>query len=103
MNKSFDLAFGSRRSSKVDQQGHTMLVALFLLTVIATLATLSVSRTAATARFGGRATDYARTERGADGLIEYAYGVWKAAIVQKDQPLNVSEANALTTTGVPTF
>lgn len=55
-----------------------MVGALILLAVIAGLSALAVQRTANSARASARATDFSETERTADGLIEYAFGVWRA-------------------------
>ncbi len=45
-----------------------------------------------TARQGRRANDYIATERGAEGAVEYAFGVWKKRIIGYDRELKGSEA-----------
>jgi hypothetical protein len=85
------------------ESGHAMIVALLLLLIVMSISAVSFSRSSGTARLAARATDYAEVERTSDGLIEYAYGVWKGDTLQKDRRLTVAEAAALTSTGVPTF
>ncbi len=73
--------------------GHTLLWALAVITIIVGISAVAMSRTNGTARMGLRATNFAAAERAADGVIEYAYGVWKTATVQKDAPLSSTLTN----------
>lgn len=78
------------------QQGHAIIVALMILSVISSLSALAIFRTSGSARLNSRAADYAEGERVADGMIEYAYGAWKKAIQNKDgelTPQNLTDLN----------
>lgn len=79
-----------------------MLVALLVTSVAAGLVSVAVLRTGNATRMTTRAVDFADTERAVEGLIEYAFGVWKTRTVQKDSPLTDSEAAALVSSA-PTF
>jgi hypothetical protein len=70
--------------------GHSLLVALTAATILTGMVGLAMLRTTAASRVGARATSYAAAARAADGVMEYAYGVWKSATVQKDGPLKKS-------------
>lgn len=97
MKSSFYIDARRRRES-----GQAILMALVVLTVVAALTGTAMLRTSGTARLATRATDYAEVERISDGMIEYAYGVWKGATQRKDKELTAKEAtDALS--GAPSF
>ena len=73
------------------QKGHAFIVALMVLGVISTLSALAIFRTSGSARLNARAADYAEGERVADGIIEYAYGVWKGATQTRDGALTPTD------------
>ena len=75
--------------------GHTLLVALTAATIVSSLVGVAMLRTSATARIASRANNYAASARAVDGVLEYAYGAWKAAVVQKDGPLNITTDSAV--------
>jgi hypothetical protein len=79
-------------------QGHAFIVALMILAVISSLSALAIVRTSGSARLNSRAADYAEGERVADGIIEYAYGVWKAATQNRDGALTATELTNLNLT-----
>lgn len=85
--------------------GHSFIVALMILAVISSLSAMAIIRTNGSARLNSRATDYAEGERVADGMIEYAYGVWKAATQNQDGALTPTDLTALDLTppAVPNF
>lgn len=70
------------------QEGHTLLWALTVITIITGITGVAMTRTASTSRMASRATNFAGAERAVDGAIEYAYGRWKAASVQKGASLS---------------
>lgn len=82
----------------LQETGHAMIAALMLAGVVASLSAIAMLRTTGTGRFGARATSYAKVERQADGMIEYAYGVWRAATLNADQALKNGDANNLVAT-----
>ena len=84
------------------ESGQAILIALIMVTVIATLAGTAIVRTSGTARIAARATDYAEVERVSDGIIEYAYGVWKGGIQFQGGALTSYQAGQLIAS-VPTF
>ena len=72
------------------QSGQALVAALILTAVTVSIAALVVQRTTGSARMSARSNDYAETERVSDGLIEYAFGVWKAATLAKGAPLGAT-------------
>jgi hypothetical protein len=88
---------------KPAQAGHTLLVAMAAATILTGLVGVAMLRTTSVTRMSARATYYSSSERAVDGALEYAYGVWKAAIVQKDAPLlkTVTSDNAVLTGSGP--
>src|SRR4030095_14265928 len=80
------------RQPMASESGQAILIALIMVTVIATLAGTAMVRNSATARIAARATDYAEVERVSDGVIEYAYGVWKGAIQFQGGALNSDQS-----------
>ncbi|MEQ1858614.1 MAG: hypothetical protein ABMA13_01615 [Chthoniobacteraceae bacterium] len=70
--------------------GQAMIVALILLAVVTALSGVVIQRTSASARSSARASDFSDTERTSDGLIEYAYGAWKAATLAKGSALGAT-------------
>jgi hypothetical protein len=86
-------------------QGHAFIVALMILAIISSLSALAIFRTSGSARLNARAADYSEGERVADGVIEYAYGVWKAATQNRDGALSAADLAALNLSAptVPNF
>lgn len=72
--------------------GHTLLVALITATLLTAMVAVAIQRSTSASRIGARATNFANASRAVDGVLEYAYGVWKSATVQKDGPLSKSVA-----------
>ncbi len=68
--------------------GHTLLLALITATLLTGLVGVAIQRSTSAARIGARATSYANAARAVDGVLEYAYGMWKSGTVQKDGPLS---------------
>jgi hypothetical protein len=85
----------SRIARKRRESGHAILVSLVVLSVIAALTGTAIVRTSGTARMAARATDYAEVERVSDGMIEYAYGVWKGRTQEKDNFLHKDDTDNL--------
>src|SRR5689334_3794052 len=83
----------------VRESGQTMVIALILLAITTALAAVAIQRTGGSARMSARSNDFSETERTSDGLIEYAYGAWKAATLAKGAPLGLTFNNAGTATG----
>jgi hypothetical protein len=81
-----------RRISQRKQRGNTLLVVLSTATILIGVVATSILRTTGATRINARASKYATAARAVDGALEYAYGVWKAGIVQKDAPLVKSVA-----------
>ena len=80
-------------------QGHSFVVALMIILVISSLSAVAIMRTSGSARLNARAADYAEGERVADAIIDYAFGVWKKGIQNKDGELSsVDLANLHLTT-----
>src|SRR5262245_51708945 len=96
-----DLRFRCARQ----RAGNSLLVTMVTAAVITAAVGLSIHRSTSTMRTSARATNFASASRVADGVMEYAYGTWKSAIVQKDSPLSksVSADNAVLTAGGPTI
>jgi hypothetical protein len=69
------------------EAGNSLIIAMITSAILVSAAGLSMYRTTGAARGGARATSYASASRAADGALEYAFGVWKAATVHKDGPL----------------
>ncbi|MGB8167014.1 MAG: hypothetical protein WCF18_05945 [Chthoniobacteraceae bacterium] len=95
MNKA-TVSFSRRAPRRAGQQGHAFIVALMIIAVICSLSALAIYRTTGSARLNARASDFSEGERVADGMIEYAYGVWKKAIQNKDgelSPQNLTDLN----------
>lgn len=85
-----------------NDSGQALLVSLMALSVIAALTGTAILRTSGTARMAARATDYAEVERVSDGMIEYAYGVWKGEVQRQDRALSAYEVRNLPD-GAPSF
>jgi hypothetical protein len=87
------------------EAGNSLIVAMITSAILVSAAGLSMYRTTGAARGGARATSYASASRAADGALEYAFGVWKAATVQKDGPLvkTISADNAILTGSGPSI
>lgn len=77
--------------------GQAMIGALILLAVLTGLASVVIQRTSGSARMSARASDYSEAERISDGLIEYAFGVWKAKTLALGRPLGFSGGSLNTT------
>lgn len=92
-------------STRPGSAGHAFIVALMILAVISSLSAMAIIRTGGSARINSRAADYAEGERVADGLIEYAYGVWKGATQSRDGALTTTDLASLNLTAptVPNF
>ncbi len=83
--------------------GHALLLALSVATVLTGVVGVSILRTTAAARVGARATSFSSASRAVDGVLEYAYGEWKAATVQKDGPLTSATDGAVLFGNGPTL
>lgn len=85
------------------QQGHMLIVALATVALLTGLVGVAIQRTLSNTRMGVRASTFAAEARAVDGILEYAFGVWKVATVQKDAPLskNVSGDNSVLTAAGP--
>jgi len=70
--------------------GQAMMTALILLAIVTVLGSTVLQRTGGSARMSARANDYSEVERTADGLIEYAFGTWKAATLTKGMALGAT-------------
>ena len=89
---------------KRHESGQAILVTLIVLTVVASLAGTAMLRTSGTGRLAARATDFSETERISDGLIEYAYGVWKGKTREWDGAITKAHIDALNLAGsAPSF
>lgn len=86
------LTMRTRRSSRA---GHSFLVAMIILSVVATMCALAITCTSHSARLNARAADYAEAERVADSVIDYAFGLWKKGIQNKDGELSTTDITAL--------
>src|SRR5262245_58135311 len=93
MKKATMLALRKQRKS-----GQAVLLSLAIITILAALIGTSVVRTSGTARIASRAAEYAEAERVSDGLIEYAYGVWKGRTQEMNNWLPKFETQRLTGT-----
>lgn len=87
-----------RTQNDAENSGHAMIVALMAIAVVAGLAGAAVLRTSGTSRFGARATDYAKVERVSDGMIEYAYGIWKAKTIEAGKALAKGDTTGMADT-----
>jgi hypothetical protein len=99
--KDASVPFARRLSRQHSSQGHAFIVALMILAAISSLSALAIYRTSGSARLNSRAADYAEGERVADGILEYAYGVWKKAVQNKDgelSPQNLTDLNLVAPT-----
>src|SRR5688572_2350959 len=70
-----------------NEQGTTLLVVITTATLLIGVVGTSILRTTGATRINARASDFASVARAVDGALEYAYGVWKEGVVQKDAPL----------------
>ena len=98
MRLSLHTAARKRRES-----GQAILITLVVLTTVAALTGTAMLRTSGTSRMAARSTDFAETERVSDGLIEYAYGVWKGKTREWDGAItkgHISQLNLATTAPV---
>lgn len=85
------------------EQGNTLLIALSTATILVAVTGTSMMRTVGATRINARASSHASASRAVDGALEYAFGVWKTAVVQKDAPLvkTISSDNAILTGAGP--
>jgi hypothetical protein len=78
------------------ESGQAILVALIMVTVIATLAGTAIVRTSGTARISARATDYAEVERVSDGSDRICLRRVEGCNQEKGGALTSTQAGELT-------
>lgn len=79
-----------RRRSR---SGSVLLATLFVVVLVTVLVGISMNSTSSIRRISHRSEQYAAANKAAEGAVEYAFGIWKQRITQKDAPLTATEAN----------
>lgn len=73
--------------------GFTLLATVGALAIVATTVAVCYSTTAQSSRFADRGQDLTVVRAGAEGSLEYAYGVWKERSGQLGRTLTTTECN----------
>lgn len=89
LNKTFGM------SQSRHESGQAMITALLVVAATVTFVGIAIRRTGGSGRMAGRSADFTETERVADGVIEYAYGRWRALTLNKGSSLSATEIATL--------
>ncbi len=84
-------------SSASAESGNILMVALIVVAVVSGFVAVALNSTNGAARLSDRSRDYAATTAAAEGAVEYAYGIWKRRIANKNGALTTTETNATLT------
>jgi len=76
------------------QDGNVLILALIGVILVTTFAGIAFSVTGNTPRMTDSDRKFSATKAAAEGSIEYAFGVWRSIITQKNKQISTTEANA---------
>lgn len=86
----------------IKNSGSTLVAVLIVTSIVTAGVGVAFLLTSQTARIADRSQDFAVVQAAAEGSIEYAFGVWKRRVAQKNGALTTQEV-AIDTTALPEF
>ena len=73
-------------------RGNMLVMAMIVILVASAMVGVGLNVTGTTGRITDRSRDYAAAQTAAEGAVEYAFGVWKRRILQRNRSLTTAEA-----------